>query len=130
MKETRIEESNSIVYKVENYVNRRFERKFSNRQRHEIEIHNQTTRILCNYCGFRHESRKCPAYEKECRCCGKKNHFESMCRERNNQDNRSEQNQKKDFQKIHRGRVKKTVEDSSSEDSDQYDDDYFDRSVK
>ena len=34
----------------------------------------------CTYCGNVHRQRNCPAYGKECRACGKLNHFERVCR--------------------------------------------------
>ena len=37
----------------------------------------------CKYCGGKHEKRNCPAYGKTCRKCGKKNHFEKVCRAKN-----------------------------------------------
>ena len=37
----------------------------------------------CKYCGGKHEKRNCPAYGKTCRKCGKKNHFEKVCRANN-----------------------------------------------
>ncbi|CAG2249249.1 unnamed protein product [Mytilus edulis] len=128
LKEMRKEEPN-VVYKVQNTSERRFER--SNRPRRTMGTDNQRSQDLCNYCGFRHESRRCPAYGKDCRSCGKKNHFESMCRFRNKQDSKYNQSKGGMMQNINRKNVKKTVEDNSSEDSDQYEeDDYFDESVK
>ena len=34
----------------------------------------------CTYCGNVRRQRNCPAYGKECRACGKLNHFERVCR--------------------------------------------------
>ena len=34
----------------------------------------------CRYCGKCHPPKQCPAWGKECRKCGKKNHFENKCR--------------------------------------------------
>lgn len=36
----------------------------------------------CKYCPYEHGPRSCPAYGKECRKCGKKNHFQSKCQQR------------------------------------------------
>ena len=44
----------------------------------------------CNYCGFSHEKRKCPAYNKTCNTCGIKNHFSSVCRGKENQNTENE----------------------------------------
>ena len=34
----------------------------------------------CKYCGSHHPCRQCPAYGKNCKTCGKKNHFAKKCR--------------------------------------------------
>ena len=38
----------------------------------------------CRYCGGRHErdKKKCPAFGKTCRRCGKFNHFQSVCQQK------------------------------------------------
>ena len=36
----------------------------------------------CKYCGGNHQRRQCPAYGKDCKACGKKNHFAKKCRSR------------------------------------------------
>lgn len=36
----------------------------------------------CNYCGYTHESRRCPAYGKKCGKCFRFNHFASKCMSR------------------------------------------------
>ena len=33
----------------------------------------------CKYCGSNHPHRQCPAYGKNCKTCGKKNHFAKKC---------------------------------------------------
>ena len=33
----------------------------------------------CKYCGSSHQCRQCPAYGKNCKICGKKNHFVEKC---------------------------------------------------
>ena len=40
----------------------------------------------CGYCGLEHEKRRCPAYGKACRECGKNNHFAKMCRQKKRRD--------------------------------------------
>lgn len=40
----------------------------------------------CEYCGWEHAPQKCPAYGKRCKQCGKKNHFERVCRQKQTQD--------------------------------------------
>ena len=38
----------------------------------------------CSYCGFNHgDGKRCPAYGKQCRNCGRYNHFSSVCRAEN-----------------------------------------------
>ncbi len=37
------------------------------------------TQRKCRNCGYEHEPRRCPAYNKRCHKCGKWNHFQSMC---------------------------------------------------
>ncbi|XP_063374779.1 uncharacterized protein LOC134662477 [Cydia amplana] len=34
----------------------------------------------CNYCGGKHEPRKCPAYGRRCAVCNIYNHYAEMCR--------------------------------------------------
>ena len=34
----------------------------------------------CKYCGTMHQPKKCPAYGKECRRCGRRNHYEKVCK--------------------------------------------------
>ncbi|RWS19639.1 uncharacterized protein B4U80_07483, partial [Leptotrombidium deliense] len=43
----------------------------------------ETKAIDCKFCGRRHAFRDCPAFGKQCRSCGKKNHFASMCFSKN-----------------------------------------------
>ena len=38
----------------------------------------------CEYCGFKHAKRKCPAYGKICQKCNKKNHFANVCKTKAN----------------------------------------------
>ena len=51
--------------------------------RHTSTKHaNSQSTSTCKYCGRKHEynKTKCPAFGKECRKCGKPNHFEGMCK--------------------------------------------------
>ena len=34
----------------------------------------------CNRCGYKHKPKQCPAYQKQCKKCGKYNHFAKVCR--------------------------------------------------
>ncbi|CAI5669105.1 unnamed protein product [Oreochromis niloticus] len=42
----------------------------------------QASTFNCKRCGTKHASRQCPAYGKQCKNCGKMNHFARMCRSR------------------------------------------------
>ena len=35
---------------------------------------------ICGNCGLQHDKKQCPAYGKQCRNCGKFNHFHKWCR--------------------------------------------------
>ena len=43
----------------------------------------------CKYCGNSHQRRQCPAYGKECKTCGKKNHFAKKCLSRSQSQRQS-----------------------------------------
>lgn len=47
---------------------------------HAIKPENQTSIIPCKFCGYKHQVRKCPAYEKTCVSCQGRNHFANVCR--------------------------------------------------
>ncbi|GBN29403.1 hypothetical protein AVEN_174595-1 [Araneus ventricosus] len=49
----------------------------------------------CHYCGIHHVPGRCPAYGKECRNCGKRNHFARVCKSKS--DNRVCQNNAVEF---------------------------------
>ncbi|XP_047135337.1 uncharacterized protein LOC124812559 [Hydra vulgaris] len=40
---------------------------------------NKERTIKCKYCGLQHPPRKCPAFGKSCKKCGKLNHFKNVC---------------------------------------------------
>ncbi|XP_039870493.1 uncharacterized protein LOC120723214 [Simochromis diagramma] len=42
----------------------------------------QASTFNCKRCGTKHALRQCPAYGKQCKNCGKMNHFARMCRSR------------------------------------------------
>ena len=60
-----------------------------NRFRGRIQVHKDEIKaerdgsMACKYCPYDHGPRSCPAYGKECRKCGKKNHFQSKCHNKN-----------------------------------------------
>ena len=80
----------------------------------------------CNYCGrtgYHAAGRDCPAYGKECRHCGRMNHFESVCKSKakNTSGEMQESNNKKqqhEMFKQKRDFVKKTTEEVDSSESD------------
>ena len=39
--------------------------------------------IKCNNCSYEHAPMKCPAFWEECRKCGRLNHFQNRCRQKN-----------------------------------------------
>nr|XP_047140200.1 uncharacterized protein K02A2.6-like [Hydra vulgaris] len=41
---------------------------------------NKERMIKCKYCGLQHPPRKCPAFGKSCKKCGKLNHFKNVCK--------------------------------------------------
>lgn len=45
-----------------------------------INKETESKRKDCQYCGKKHEKRKCPAYGQKCNKCHKMNHFSSVCR--------------------------------------------------
>lgn len=45
--------------------------------------YNNNNRDRCNKCNYVHRPRECPAYGKSCNHCKQKNHFISVCRNRN-----------------------------------------------
>ncbi|GBL99470.1 hypothetical protein AVEN_68762-1 [Araneus ventricosus] len=40
----------------------------------------ESSRRKCQYCGGRHVPDRCPAYGKQCRSCGNRNHFSRVCK--------------------------------------------------
>lgn len=48
------------------------------------ESNSGRTRAKCNYCGYQHQQRKCPAFGRQCDNCGKLNHFSRVCKMGNN----------------------------------------------
>ncbi|XP_063965835.1 uncharacterized protein K02A2.6-like [Lytechinus pictus] len=54
-------------------------------------------RKTCPKCGNKHPPRKCPAYGKECHTCKKKNHFSSICRDQDRDNDRDRLSRKVPF---------------------------------
>ena len=56
---------------------------YSSQNKGKTEARSETSK-LCNFCGYAWPhlggQTKCPAYQKECRNCGRKNHFARCCK--------------------------------------------------
>lgn len=50
--------------------------------KHAVRKADGKSTVNCKFCGKIHEKnkKKCPAYGKTCKHCGKNNHFAAMCR--------------------------------------------------
>lgn len=87
-----------------------------------------TKTFKCKRCGSTHGYRSCPAFNKECRACGMKNHFESMCKSKNKrnseQDERKKDNDKEEKRKHKKQRKVRAVCSDSDDSDDEYDCDY------
>lgn len=46
----------------------------------EYKVNKINKQFKCKRCGLTHGPRRCPAFNKECKKCGRRGHFESMCR--------------------------------------------------
>ncbi|TGZ53491.1 hypothetical protein DBV15_12632 [Temnothorax longispinosus] len=49
-------------------------------QNTENQQKQDTETFQCNRCGTNHKRRSCPAYQKECKACGKLGHFMKQCK--------------------------------------------------
>jgi hypothetical protein len=65
-------DSNQVVKKIFNKAKEQ-----PQRQPQEYQSQNQTS---CQYCGTSHTPGSCRAFGKECRKCGKPNHFQAVCK--------------------------------------------------
>ena len=67
----------------------------------EVHTIKRSTKRKCGYCGMEHAPRKCPAYGKSCKKCGRLNHFQSVCRSSRSEDKPvHEVQQSQDEQKV------------------------------
>ena len=59
----------------------------------------------CRYCGLHHGrgANNCEAYKKKCRCCGKANHHERVCRQKKNQRQVHDVTEDSDQQRVESG---------------------------
>ena len=67
---------NSVQYDA---INRNRPKKKSKTKDIRPKSRSQSGTRDCKYCGNSHQCRQCPAYGKECKNCGKKNHFVKKC---------------------------------------------------
>lgn len=73
----------------------------------------------CKYCGKRHKYGSCPAYGKECYCCGQRNHFANQCTVKPKiSDSSKEANRQKGRKQNHRVNELQTTDDSESSEED------------
>ena len=115
-----------------NGTQRREQRFYGENQRYvqRSDSYTRDVQYSCDYCGrtgYHAAGRDCPAYGKECRNCGRLNHFESVCRSKakhNSEEMQRLSNKKQQHEKMSKQKrdyVKKTTEeeiDSSSSDDD------------
>ena len=73
----------SVQYDVVNQGQRGRSKKKSKSKDSRQKSRSQSGIRDCKYCGNNHPRRQCPAYGKECKACGRKNHFAKKCLLRN-----------------------------------------------
>ena len=59
------------------------------RRRNQTKLAIRATRQFkpCGNCGTKHGKNKCLAYGKTCHHCGKRNHFQKLCRSKSSENN-------------------------------------------
>jgi hypothetical protein len=73
----------------------------------------------CTRCGRNHKINECPAFEKECRKCGKLNHFANMCKQKENDSKKEDpKNHRKESVKEISARNSASKNQESASDSD------------
>jgi hypothetical protein len=55
-------------------------RKSRHRRRSPSSSSSNNDHDECRFCGLQHEYGRCPAYGKDCTNCGKRNHFQRVCK--------------------------------------------------
>ncbi|CAB3993644.1 Hypothetical predicted protein [Paramuricea clavata] len=97
-----------------------------NHNKARLQSRSPGTRVKCRNCGgtYPHEGGKtaCPAYGKECRSCGKLNHFQSVCLQDRQRSNPTKPRQRRYPQTAERQDVRamdNTAETDYSDDSDE-----------
>jgi hypothetical protein len=86
MKAMQFEENMGIKATQEMEVNKLYARKVNSNMRTEGKAANEKDNMIrnCKFCGKDHERMKCPAYNKFCSNCNRKNHFAVVCRSKSN----------------------------------------------
>jgi hypothetical protein len=76
----------------------------------------------CTCCGRNHKINECPAFEKECRKCGKLKHFANMCKQKEDSKKEDPKNhQKKSVKEISaRNSASKNQESASDSDNSEF----------
>lgn len=84
-----IRETNMTLDKIQDYCKSielsKQHIKLLTKSEEEEEVNFIKTKFKCKKCGYEHLPRKCPAFNKTCSNCQKKNHFAKMCYFKNNQ---------------------------------------------
>lgn len=78
-----LESEEEKIHGIKKYTNKYEKKKQDNSKNQNVNtaIGSRTAaQQSCSRCGRVHQPRQCPAFNKDCNKCGKKNHFASMCR--------------------------------------------------
>ena len=87
----------SVQYDVVNQGQRGRSKKKSKSKDSRQKSRSQSGIRHCKYCSNNHSKRQCPAYGKECKACGRKNHFAKKCLSRNKSTAGTHTSNKKSF---------------------------------
>lgn len=82
-----------------------------NKLNRKIKESKENDKFECTRCGTLHGRRECPAFKKECKKCGGRGHFSSMCKSKSSENTKGK---KSKFRKVN----KIDDSDDSSGDSD------------
>ena len=79
----------------------------SSKKTHPSKKGKEEKKFLCNNCGTTHSAKQCPAFGKECRYCGKENHYEDFCFKKKADQKKSKHKSKK-FMPLKKNMMKMT----------------------
>lgn len=109
-----VKQQNKQTTESVNYVNKSHHQKNNNNAKASQMKH-------CKYCNQKHKARQCPAYGKQCKNCGGRNHFAGVCKKPKDNDSneavnciKSEPKEKESPNKFYIGMVKDNMKDSWS----------------